>query len=302
MNELPRNELIAAHVPVLHRGYVDFFNDHPNADIGVFATDIIETVDYLRKDIRALSPELARKAIEGLGRSARLLSVTALYSALQDQNLDIYLPDDDISRSIITDNIDGVSANVVLEPVFLRWDRRNVNTQQEVVPDRIIHETHIAPEILHALGDEQQKSRNWWRHVGVAIVKDANVIARAHNTSLPTEYTMYIDSDPRITAYRGANIETSIDIHAESSAIAYAAKNGIVLEGSEIYVSTFPCPNCAKLIASSGIKTCYFVEGYAMVDGYSTLKSADVEIIKIDTTLGEDASSRIVPYDTKKTS
>lgn len=43
-------------------------------------------------------------------------------------------------------------------------------------------------------------------------------------------------------------------VHAEQNAIADAARRGIPLAGSTAYISHFPCINCTKLLASSGIR------------------------------------------------
>lgn len=43
-------------------------------------------------------------------------------------------------------------------------------------------------------------------------------------------------------------------IHSEIDAICEAAKSGIRLLGSTIYVTRYPCENCARAIATSGIK------------------------------------------------
>lgn len=58
-------------------------------------------------------------------------------------------------------------------------------------------------------------------------------------------------------------IEYSRSIHAEMEAIlsvARAGKNGIV--GSTIYVSTFPCHNCARHIVAAGIRKVIYIEPY----------------------------------------
>lgn len=43
-------------------------------------------------------------------------------------------------------------------------------------------------------------------------------------------------------------------IHAEQNAIVYAAKKGIALEGSTLYVSMTPCEVCARLLLGIGVK------------------------------------------------
>ncbi len=52
------------------------------------------------------------------------------------------------------------------------------------------------------------------------------------------------------------------EIHAETNAIGYAAKNGISVNDCIMIVSLSPCCSCAKAIISSGIKEVFFVELY----------------------------------------
>ena len=51
-------------------------------------------------------------------------------------------------------------------------------------------------------------------------------------------------------------------VHAEANAIVQAARNGIRLDASDIYVSASPCFGCFKLIANSGMKRIVFGEFY----------------------------------------
>ena len=69
--------------------------------------------------------------------------------------------------------------------------------------------------------------------------------------------------------------------HAEAEIVTAAAKQGISLDGAEILTTTFPCPLCAKLLARSGIKRLYFVEGYGVLDAEQVLKAYGVEIVLI---------------------
>jgi len=290
------NELFAGYIPVLHDGYVRAFNRYPDATIGIFDTDIVsEHAEYLRKDIRALSPESAQKAIAGLGRNATILGLTALDKALRDP---IIMPADDITRSI---QISHPDAKITTEPIFLRWDRDNSAEKQAILSDRIISIDCDDP-ILRTLSNEMGQSTNWWRHVSSAIVdKENEVILVAHNNTLPTEYTSWIEGDPRITARKGESIVRSLDEHSEIANIAEAAKRGMSTEGKSILVTTFPCPYCAKAIAHSGISSCYFIEGYATLDGQTILKDAGVEIVKVETSLPPEDPRSLKPYP-KKTS
>ena len=285
-------EVIAGYFPVFHAGYLQLLENHPSADIAVLGDDILRPrFDYLRKDIRALTPEQAVAVISGLERTARLIGETSLVSVMTSQRL--VMPDDDISHALAAE----FSTQPIYDPVFLRWNRKNSAVNVEVAPDRT---TDIDGEdpVIKTLYKSQERSTNWWRHVAAAVVKNGDVIAATHNSSMPTPFSSAIDSDPRITANRGVSIETSIDMHAEARAIAELAKEGRASHGADIFVTTFPCPNCAKLIAESGIKACYFIEGYAMLDGQSVLQANNVEIVKVSTEPTESNPSTLKSYPT----
>lgn len=272
-------ELFVGYVPVLHDGYIKLFNRHPDMMVGILGKDVTADIDYLRKDIRAIDPEMMKKALCGLERYARVIGKDALRQTMKRD--DLVMPDDDVTTHLLQTYPNNT---VQIEQVFLRWDRKNSTANQEVLPDRLI-ELSDDDIVIKTLNNEAKRSSNWWRRVGSALVKDSQVILSAHNSSLPTPYSSSIDSDPRIITSRGSDIDTTIDIHAEAKLIAEAAKNGTTLNGADLFVSTFPCPSCAKLIAASGIKSCYFIEGYATLDGQSILKSNDIEITKIVTNM-----------------
>lgn len=61
----------------------------------------------------------------------------------------------------------------------------------------------------------------------------------------------------------GSLTEFHRTVHAEMQAILSAARSGTSSKGGEIFVTTFPCHNCAKHIVSAGIETVYYVEPYA---------------------------------------
>ena len=51
-------------------------------------------------------------------------------------------------------------------------------------------------------------------------------------------------------------------IHAEINAITDAAKRGVSIDGAEVYITHYPCLNCFKALASSGIKKIYYQIDY----------------------------------------
>ena len=51
-------------------------------------------------------------------------------------------------------------------------------------------------------------------------------------------------------------------IHAEANSILQAARNGVRIEGADIYTSASPCWPCFKMIANAGIKRIVYGEFY----------------------------------------
>ena len=128
---------------------------------------------------------------------------------------------------------------------------------------------------------QSEKSGDWWRQVGAVLVKDKKIVISADNQNLPSDHTPYQVGGVRDLFVAGERQDLANTIHAEQSIIAKAAKDGIFTKGLSLYVTTFPCPVCAKLIACSGIKNLYFSEGGSNFDAKKVLDSAEVKIIHV---------------------
>ena len=106
------------------------------------------------------------------------------------------------------------------------------------------------------------------KHVGAVIVKDKTILSTGYNGSVRgrphcDEIGCEMENDHCVAT-----------IHAEANAIIQAAKNGVCINGGEIYTTASPCWNCFKLIANSGIKRIYYGEEYG--DKKSMKVSAEI--------------------------
>lgn len=277
---MPKKSAIAGYFPVLHSGYLKFFDAYPEVDsLYVFGLDILAQEDYLRKDIRALSPKQQADVLSGLGRfkTVQVIDAKAFSDLAGDTR--VIMPDEDVSRSVALMDKDG---DYEYYPVFLRWDRRAAEHQDPITPDRIVPAEELDREMMAAAVNVAGESSNIWRRVGAVITKDGKIISESANRQQPTDFSSWIDGDPRSLANKGADIGFTNDMHAEARLIAQAARDGVPLKGASIYVDTFPCPPCAKLIANAGFGKCYYSKGYSVLDGEELLKSAGTEIIHVD--------------------
>jgi len=273
---------LIAYVPVLHEGYRKFF-----ASVGepkklyILGPELISTFPVLRKEIRELAPEEMLKAIAALGifESVELLTLEKA-KALNSITQELLLPEEEVSRGLHSEYFPD--AQVSYSPIFLRWDKHNALKERPVVPDDYISRDELHRSILGLAQKDSEKSSDNWRHVGAAIARKGAIVLVGHNQHLPSEHTPYSNGDPRNNFHKGEHIELSSAIHAEAGLIAEAAKQGVALEGTDMYVTVFPCPPCAKLVARSGIRNIYCGGGYGVMDGEEILRSAGVKIFFVE--------------------
>lgn len=96
-------------------------------------------------------------------------------------------------------------------------------------------------------------------HTAAVICTPENrIIATGYNGSLPGQLHCD-DPDVGCEMDSGHCIRT---VHAETNAIAQAARYGIKIEGCTIYVLHRPCVLCAKLIVASGLSRVVYNEEY----------------------------------------
>jgi dCMP deaminase len=51
-------------------------------------------------------------------------------------------------------------------------------------------------------------------------------------------------------------------IHAEANAVLQAARNGVRIEGADLYTTASPCWPCFKMVANAGVKRIVYGEFY----------------------------------------
>ena len=114
-----------------------------------------------------------------------------------------------------------------------------------------------------------QRSKDSNTQVGACIVSDENKILSMGYNGMPTG----CDDDEMPWAREGSPLETKYPFvcHAELNAILNRSTGS--LKGSKIYVTLFPCNECAKAIIQSGIKEVIYMEDkYADTDGTKASK------------------------------
>ncbi len=85
-------------------------------------------------------------------------------------------------------------------------------------------------------------------HVGCVLVSGGD----HRNRITAAGYNGFLPGAPHHSRVRDGHEQATV--HAEQNAVADAARRGISLEGATAYLTHFPCINCAKILASAGIR------------------------------------------------
>lgn len=278
---------ILLYLPVIHRGYEALLDRHADAaGVLVLGAGFRAEFPSLAKDIRALEPGRAAQYLRCVLPAAQVQVVEPADLPAAVTGDPLVLPDEEVLRSLAARHDLGTGRALVFEATFLRWDRDWSRAQR---PARFDGEIAVGDLPRGLIARAQQlagNSSDWWRQVGAIAVRDGDLLGYAWNRHQPTEYSPYIDGDPRDGFSRGVRPDLTTAIHAEAAIIAAAARDGVSLRGADLYATTFPCPSCARLVAEAGFRRCYFAGPYSVLDGEDVLRAAGVELLWVDTAAG----------------
>ena len=113
------------------------------------------------------------------------------------------------------------------------------------------------------------------KHVGAVIVRDKTILSTGYNGSI--RGLPHCDDVGHIMD-GGHCVAT---VHAEANAIIQAAKNGVRIDGGELYTTASPCWSCFKLIANAGIRRIYYGEFYRDTRSIEVASQVGIELIDL---------------------
>jgi dCMP deaminase len=278
------SNVVVAFLPVIHKGVINFLKEASPDKVYLLTHDDVEGYDYLSREIRALSHGEAIKILASLG--FRAVSFKDYKEELLNDDVQITMPEEDISIAIRSAYFKN--KKIKLSQTFLRWDWSKSTVQATNLPeaDRTIAIVDMESETIRKRLSEvkrvAEKSSDFWRQVGAMAMPVKENPIFSFNKHMPNEYVPYIDGDPRQSFKPGEYNDIYTSLHAEKGVISHAARKGISLEGADLYVTTFPCSDCANQIVETGIKRIFFTGGYSNLNGVKTLREHGVELIYVE--------------------
>ena len=122
--------------------------------------------------------------------------------------------------------------------------------------------------------------------VGCVLTRDRRILTTGYNGAPPgvahcSEIGCVVVNDhcQRVT-------------HAEANAIVQAAKNGVRIDGSSIYVTASPCWGCFRLVANGGINRVVFGEFYRDPKIFDVAQRLGIELVDMSK---KDGTSPALP-------
>ena len=131
--------------------------------------------------------------------------------------------------------------------------------------------------------EQADKSTCLRAKVGAVLVKDGKVVAQGYNNVVGGVRDCTLVGCIRDIMHipSGTRREICRALCAEQLALSEAARNGISVDGSTAYITTFPCHICAKLLVSSGINEIIYDKDYSDELSLNFLKEAGVKVRKL---------------------
>ena len=125
------------------------------------------------------------------------------------------------------------------------------------------------------------------RQVGAVIVKDNRILTTGYN-GVPPKMKHCTEAGclrEKLKVPSGQRHELCRALHAEQNAVIQAAKNGIAIDGSTIYITAQPCIICAKILIASGIKKIVYNGEYPDELSMEMIKESKIEFVKYEGTV-----------------
>lgn len=114
--------------------------------------------------------------------------------------------------------------------------------------------------------------------VGCVIALNGRVLSTGYNGS-PRGMTHCVHEDGLTSDERPAGAEPcSTSVHAEANAVAFAACNGVGINGATVYTTLSPCVFCAQLLINVGAVRVVCGRLYRNTAGVTLLRNADLTV------------------------
>ncbi|MDD5195202.1 MAG: cytidine/deoxycytidylate deaminase family protein [Candidatus Omnitrophica bacterium] len=122
------------------------------------------------------------------------------------------------------------------------------------------------------------------RNVGAVLVKEKQILATGYNGA-PSGITHCEITGclrQKLNVPSGERHELCRGLHAEQNVLLQAARHGVSVKDSIIYITHTPCIICAKMIINAGIREVVICGDYPDKMAIDFLKEAKIKLRKVN--------------------
>ncbi len=289
-------KVLVLYMPVLHEGYLKLFDEVKSNLIALITEEVLQDLPdglaYIAKKdvIRALPSKKMQSVVQALFPEPTTITMLATEENIYvlrvrvNVGMEIVMPDEDVSVAVAEKYFGGVHKVTLVVPPAprLRYHRNNVEEKKLLVPDRRIALTELDREMMVLATSTAEHSPDWYRQVGGAMkVTDGRLIV-AYNEHQPHEQIAATFGDPRSIFKSGVRADLSHGDHTEHVLVGEAARLGICTGGASVYLTTFPCLPCSRLVVRAGVKRLFYRDAsYGLLDADKYLRMKKMELIEV---------------------
>jgi dCMP deaminase len=135
-----------------------------------------------------------------------------------------------------------------------------------------LDEVYMGTAILHSRLSKAKRAK-----VGAILVTKESVCLTGFNGP-----PRGMSNDCEIVQKDGSLVTSNETIHSELNCVIKAAREGISVLDSTIYVTLSPCISCSALLIQAGVKRVVYLEEYRDKTGIDLLKSARIQVEKFN--------------------
>lgn len=139
------------------------------------------------------------------------------------------------------------------------------------MPNKLVTDS-IYIQMAHLNATQSKAER---KKVGAVLVTESGILLPGYNGT-----PRGMNNSCEYVTPEGLVTKQSV-IHAELNCILKAAREGVSVVNSTLYVTLAPCEACAAMIVQAGIKEVYYSEEYRSTSGIDLLKEAGISITKV---------------------
>jgi dCMP deaminase len=114
------------------------------------------------------------------------------------------------------------------------------------------------------------------KSVGAVIVRENTILSTGYNGSIRgmahcTEVGCMLEGDHCVAT-----------IHAEANAVIQAARNGVMINDAQCYVTASPCWNCFKILSNAGVRRIVYGEFYRDQRVFDVARELGIDLSQVD--------------------